>query len=1515
MKILIFLDKLKIYQVYNLPKIIDGNYWITYKDENGIEKNFLNVYALNGKWVFDNDGKHIVLEFFSYFQIHDVVIYTLPLYDNSFSIYSIKNLSKLLLAKDKGDIRSDYFLNANISLSKKENKWLIQCDQATFRMYINKHFLSGKLLDNTDIVFLNGVFLLIFPEFLIINNPNNNVSIQNSSILMKEIPQIHETTEELDTVSIYDKEDYFYRSPRFRNVIEEVRINIDPPPSSPIKEELPFFLQMGGMLTMGMSSMVTLFIAINGLASGERDFMSSLPSIIIGVSMLIGMLLIPTISRKYQKKQTLKQEKLRQEKYIEYLAAKKREIHEIMNEQQIRLNENSVSLEQCEDIILHRRRNLWERKIEHDDFLSVHIGIGEIPAKIQVNFPEEHFSLDNDNLKQELYKLGSEPRNLKNVPINISFVEKNICAILGNASLIPSFLNTIFLQLITFQSYEDVKFIILTNSESTKWDSMKELPFLWSNDRKIRYYGKTKEEKLAILDYLFEAYKARKYKDDDYSKISNVDYRSFLPYYIVITDDFESIRESAFVKNVMRDKTNYGFSFLIISHRLMGLPNECNSFINVDANQSGMIENELSKDKQLIFQAEFLNKSLDDIYHKIANIPIAFATAQGKMPDSISFLEMYNVGKVEQLNALNRWNSHHVFDTLEAPVGVDSNGSLFMLDLHEKAHGPHGLVAGMTGSGKSEFIITYILSMAINYDPDMVSFVLIDYKGGGLAGAFYNSETGIRLPHLAGTITNLDTVEIKRSLASIESELKRRQRLFNEARDKTNESTINIYKYQKLYYEGVVKEPIPHLFIISDEFAELKSQQPEFMAQLISTARIGRSLGVHLILATQKPSGVVDAQIWSNSKFRVCLKVQDRSDSMDMIKVPDAAALVNVGRFYLQVGYNEFFAMGQSAWCGAPYYEMDERKPKVDSSIDYINNVGKIVKSVEQDDTSKKQFYKGEELPAILKYLSDLAKKNDWHPLSLWLPSIPEIIYVNSLIKKYSYQMRSFVLNEVIGEYDSPSTQTQHLLTLPISSEGNVILYGSAGSGKENFLLTFLYSTMLNHSSAEVQFYILDFGAETLKIFQNAPHVGDVVLSDQTDKIVNLFKMLDNIIDERKKQFMEYGGNFESFISKSTVKVPNIVIILNNYDNFKELYPDYDENLVTLTRESSKFGIYFVLTTVGANSIRLRLQQNFKQLLTLQMNKSDDYSAILGNVHKMVPSKKFGRGLVKLNGSIYEFQTAYAFNKDTLMDDLKEFVDSLSLKNTLKAKKIPVLPDHVYYKDIQNSTTTLKQVVVGIEKQSLEISTYNFQSKSLHMVSGTELEKLLPFSKGLITSFHDIKNQMLFVLDGEKLLKKKEVFTEYFYQNNFLEVLKSCKDYIYRLENDYQKFKSDQRLEKCTHLTLIIVGLESFLNQIKDNISDFEELLEKGSNLGKITVLLIDSIDILKKHEFDKWYKNYLLSSQGIWVGYGITDQFGLKLSKTPKFCYEEISDLFGYVVKNGIPTQVKLLEGEDKNE
>ena len=809
------------------------------------------------------------------------------------------------------------------------------------------------------------------------------------------------------------------------------------------------------------------------------------------------------------------------------------------------------------------------------------------------------------------------------------------------------------------------------------------------------------------------------------------------------------------------------------------------------------------------------------------------------------------------------------------------------LDIHEKYHGPHGLIAGSTGSGKSEFIITYILSLAINYHPDDLALIIIDYKGGGLAGAFQKGN--YKLPHLIGTITNIDTTNLQRSLASIQSELKRRQIIFNEARNMTDEGTLDIYKYQEMYHNGIVNEPIPHLLIICDEFAELKQQQPEFMDELISVARIGRSLGVHLILATQKPAGIVNDQIRSNSKFGICLKVQDKEDSMDVIKRPDAASLKNTGQFYMQVGNDEYFVLGQSAWSNAPYIPTTKIKNKIDTSIEFVSNTGLPIKKV--DDIQKKTLSsEGVQLTSIVKQISEIANSQNITDKQLWLDNIPDTIYLDKLKSKYRIkQAKTNEIEAIVGEYDDPENQLQNLVKINFPKVGNTLIYGNASSGKETLISTMCYDLITSYPPDLVQLYLLDFGSESLKFFKDSPQVGDVVFINDSEKISRFFEMLQSIIQERKSILSDYNGDFNLYNKSNENKLPYIIVIINSYESFAEMYNDaYEDALLSITRECTKVGISFVFTLSSYNDIRYRLSQNFKQNIILQLNNNDDYFNVLENVGKKRPSKIFGRGLIPIDQGIYEFQTAKICEPENWNNLIKETINVLNNTYENRADSIPVMPDRISYEDIKEYYKNISNIPLGISKDHLRVISYNLSKHFTTIITSKNVENAVNYSMELINILRRDKKNKIIILDAERMILTQ--------QNDFQNSYNELMDSAMNAENIKE------------NIICIYIGIDKFINNLENGAEDFKEILNKTNQYGNIYHILVDNITRFKNHEYDEWFKSFINTENGLYIGNGIEDQYLISISANRRDLINNCGQSFGYLVNQGEYKLIKLI-------
>ena len=1505
---------------YPFPSDNVDSYWIKDTDDSGNTRELISIEKIEDSWFLLSNSTcyleiasakveklSLSLNSFYPLKIRDNndnysagLLYIYKENDETYKTYKVVRNGDYTIGKNPGQsiiINNEYINDAHAVLRKDDQGFLVKAIDTKNGLYVNGVRANEKRLENGDTIFIFGYSFIIINESVLINNYNNKLKINSDLLVENVLPSYNKDpkpTEEDDAAVLYVENDYFSRQPRFITSVSDENLKIDSPPGKTEPEDAPLYMTVGPMITMTMSSAVSVSTTVMNVVNGGSTIQKVWPALLVAFAMILSTVLWPSLSRNYQKKKQKAKEEERQRKYSDYLAEKRNKIAAIKHNQHQILLELYPEPKYLKNVILNKTRTLWQRKLDSEDFLEVRVGLGTIPLKLNLSYSVEDFSMSEDNLKDALNNVAETGKEIPNAPVTINLAARNKLVLIGENQYKEIMLKNMMLQLATYHSYDDLKIVYMISDTSSEiWESFKMLPHTWSDARDIRFYANNYDDMSKISYYLEQVYMSRKNANED----GSISFRNVKPYYLIIVDNIKKNKNVEIISKILKEPGNLGFGVIILNDGISNLPNECNNFLTADAKTCAIVTNDLNKDNQRAFVMDrFEDINLPLLCEKLSNIPIKSDLVFENFSKSIGFLEMCKVGKIEQLNVLDRWVKSDPVNSLSVPIGIRGDGELFTLDLHEKFHGPHGLIAGTTGSGKSEFIITYILSMCLNYSPEEVSFVLIDYKGGGLTGAFENKLTGVKLPHLAGTITNLDKAEINRALASIQSELKRRQELFNRAKIKLNESTLDIYKYQQMYRDGKIDEPVSHLFIISDEFAELKSQQSAFMQELISTARIGRSLGVHLILATQKPSGVVDDQIWSNSKFKVCLKVQERADSMDVIKVPDAVTLKNPGRFYLQVGYNDYFAMGQAAYAGTKYIPKDKIAKTVDRNVSFINNIGDTYRNIETVERVE-GISMGEELPNVLKYICDAAASKNLKAKKLWLDKIPAEIFVTNLIRKYSFIPQPWEITSVVGEYDDPNNQKQGLLTVNFGDTGNTLVYGAIG--KEIMLSSIIYSLIINHSSDEVNIYILDFGNEMFGSFEAAPQVGDVIFLNEDEKVVNLFGTIARELEIRKKLFASYNGNYNIFIKNSGKTLPRIIVIISNYEMLSETYEDFVGVISSMTRECEKYGIYFVISATGANGVRGKTTQNFSNTFCLQFNDDGDYASVLGPVHGLIPSAIDGRGLVKLDGTIYEFQTAYPYKWDEINVFIKNICNQLSEKVKKRAETIAVLPNHVRMEDISNKITDLKNTPIGIYKSTLEVSTFNFSKNPISLISCQEISVLDRFIPSLAKVIQNMYNVELYLADPGEAVTDPASFRHY-YSTNSTELM--------------PLFEEMQADTSKTHV-VILLGIEAFVNMYpKEEQKGVKDALANLKNVPNIKVIIADAVTKIKLYEFEEFYRNCVQPINAIWIGSGITDQFTIKSSTYNKQTRSQIPVDFGYNVDRGNARFIKVLDFYSKD-
>ncbi len=1349
----------------------------------------------------------------------------------------------------ESEIHIGTYENCHIVLSAKKTV-LLRVKDGVIYMLEGKAYINGKrcrsdsqVLQDGDGIFAGGILFTWNEERLFVCGEGYQSRLNRP----------------LKTFTLPDGFPVYKKSPRIIKRVPDEQINIVKPDA---KEEK----RKGEMLKRIAMPLSTLAMTVLTSILLKRGIF-----VIASAGTMVVAIVFSITSAINAKKESEEKERKRKENYEKYLLRQRKRLHALRCQQEEALRYHYPDTKDIGEMSEMYSGRIYERSPEDADFLTVSLGQADMQSAYSVKFEEDVKGDGEEMLYKEALTIANEFAMVKNMPVVID-LKKSHLGLVGEKKYIHRMIQALVPQICFLQSYHDVEILLFTKEEDIDaFTWMKWYPHLKMKSMNVSGLLCKENHTEQVLAGMTQILKERRMKVKEEKK-ENI----FLPHFIFIIDEPKLVINHSVMEYLQSKELNKGVSIVYCTTLATGLPENVKTILQIEGAEYGtllMQEGDLLKKQVLLENTDEMD--LERLSRKLAALQHSKGVSN-RIPESITFFDMYKIKSPNELDIRKFWNTNHCYKSMAVPLGVRAQDDIVYLNLHEKAHGPHGLVAGTTGSGKSEILQSFILSLAVNFHPYEIGFLLIDYKGGGMANLFAD------LPHLLGTITNLDGSESLRALASIKSELARRQRIFNET------GVNNINDYSQAFLNKKAKSPLPHLILISDEFAELKAEQPEFMAELVSTARIGRSLGVHLILATQKPSGVVDDQIWSNSKFKLALKVQNASDSNEIIKTPDAAQITQPGRAYLQVGNNEIYELFQSAWSGAKYSE-EEAQTGFDERIYTLNAIGQR-ELVNAYSKNAKESKEGQttQLDAMVKYIKNIYESEQSMYIERpWLPSLEKLIVSPHLdMAKDVGKIEGIHLRVPIGIVDIPEEQKQEEYIHDFQKDGNLAIFGSGSTGKSTAVMNVILTLAAMNSPVNYHSYILDFGNSSLVQMKKLPHTADYLTFDDMEKLNKLVTLLTVEIKRRKQLFArESAMDFAMYNEVAKEKLPAIVLFLDNYDVVKELEMELEPFLIKLSRDGAGIGIYMMLSATRSGAVRYSMLSNFRNKIALYMVDQSEVGSVVGRTNYKQAEIK-GRGMVKLeNVNILQCYRPVEGEGSVYVGEIERLISELKKHNSApNAKAIRVMPEYVSVDMLYQEDMTIKDCTarsteeirknlnqkhllpVGIDAEtitSLYLEVFGNMNLVLGKPQSGKTNVLAILSDGIASGTNYIFDPKG---DIQKLTNKEG---NYIYDEHGMEKLyQAITEEIERRINLYEEAEKKMRLRDfCFSMETFAVLIDEadlFIEFCSKNKSAWEKLLPKAMEYG---IAFVASAVFSKLRGFDDLTRCIKEAQSGVVLG------------------------------------------------
>lgn len=1054
----------------------------------------------------------------------------------------------------------------------------------------------------------------------------------------------------------------YHRSPRIYQEPLDQKIKIEKKPSGP-KEQKNTLLKMV-IPPLGMF-LATGFMSV---FSGRN------PLMMMGMGLVSVLTTVFTVTQYFSDKTERSNEsRKKQDDYDTYLTNTVSDIaSQYASENHILHYKNPAPATLIKMMGLLDSR-IYERMANNKDFLEITLGVGDQPGHLAID--SDINPKDFDENAEQIKDIINRFKTQRKVPVTLNLSGQTL-GMVGTYSVLRVAIINLLIQIVFFHSYRDVQLLTVVPEKNYQqdWRFLRMLPHFNLSEIGFRGFIHDNKSRDVILNQFYQILTKRRQVLEE----SGREKPRFSPQYVLMIVDDTLLAGHPINEFLAEDISELGVSVIWAKEDQKFLSDTVTALVEYQNQGAGEIINDHNLYVDQSFVPYHEPEDIESNLRKLANL-VHVEVEKNRIPDSLSLLDQYEVKSVADLRISDRWQAADPSKSIRSLIGWRGQSEYLYWDLHERVHGPHALVGGTTGSGKSEFLTTYLLGLAINFSPEDIGMLIVDWKGGGIAN------TLAPLPHFMGSITNLDGAGTARALASIKAELDKRMVEFAKYGVNNINAYMHLYKQRLTPKEGTnyPEKPIPHLILVSDEFAELKANVPEFLDELTSVARIGRSLGVHLILATQKPSGVVNDQIEANSTSKIALKMAGEQDSNELLKTTDAAHITQPGRGYLKVGQNEVYELFQSGYAGTPYNpEMDDIEV-VDERIYQVTDLGQSELAydpgeevIQRNDVSDLPT----QLEAVIEEVNRTAKNQTVHlPDRPWLPNLSSAIAT----PKVQPMATTRNLKVPIGLLDIPRQQRQQAYEFSLQDDSHTVIFASPGYGKSTALQTIILNLARQNTPEQVQFNLLDFGTNGLLPIRNLPHVIDISSLDEKDK---LRKMVDRIllaVDQRKKILKSYSvTSLDQYQEKTGKKLPVIVNVLDSYDGLSQQdarKEEIDNILIQILREGAALGIYLIMSASRVGAIRMNMMANIQTKMVLYLNDESEVMALMGRERLMQVATP-GRGQI-----IREEPTAIQIYlpvqqevSDNYLVLLEESVDELDRRwQGQRPDRIPMVPEEL----------------------------------------------------------------------------------------------------------------------------------------------------------------------------------------------------------------------------------------------